>query len=531
MSTYNLLDEKWIDCVDMEGLYQSVSLVNLFRSAHNIRSLTPIYPIINSALLFLLEAILLRVYTNNGFELNDPETWINIFEAGHFNDGLISEYFDTWQDRFNLFDEDYPFYQAIIEEEKVDQFTGTAMKLMPHFTGGTGGNTLTLFDHNTMEAGIAFSPKEAAQFLLAAHTYGAGGRLIGSDYFSDSFISGGLSFFVKGQNLFETLVLNLLPYGDIVDVPADEKDCPIWEQTSPYDDQGRSLIKDGKHSYYRPYGLMDMLTWPGRKIYLIRDEDGLVRNIRMRAGLKIKQDYFPWFAYKRSGKIVRAAEGKTIWRDYDVLLQIHKMMDPEDLNRPLQSIDWINEIMKEGYLTDQFLTISATGMAKEPGKQKVHFYLSARLPLPSVLLESNDLLFDIGHCLETAEQLRGALYGATAVLAERLLSFDSDKKDGRKPDRADRDEVIRHFNAEAVYWASLEPAFTRLVTHLPQDRGNSLVVWQQDVRAATREALEYALRLAGTSAAALKASVHARAIVEKSIREKLPLLIKEITNE
>ena len=528
MSSYNLLEEKWIDCNDINDKNQTVSLADLILNAHKIHSLASAYPIINNSLVFLVEALLISVFTKQGSNLVDPDAWVALFKAGNFEEAIFLEYFQTWKTRFFLFDEHLPFFQTPISEEKEGQFTGTAMKLMPHFTGGTGGNSVTLFDHHTQDEGIALEPKQAAQFLLSAHYYGAGGRLIGADYFSDSFISNGLSFFLQGDNLFETLMLNLLPYPDITDVNSVSNDCPIWERENPYETNDRTVIKEGKKTLYLPFGLMDMLTWPGRKIFLILDDDGLIRNIRMRSGLKIQQDYFPWFAYNRKGNFIRAREGKLMWRDYDILLQFRKMISPDVNNRPPQIIDWLNEIVVYGHLTDRYFNITGAGMAKESGKQKVHFYTEANIPLPTNLLEDSELIIAISGNLETAELIRRKLYGATAALSQGILSFDSDQQNGRTPDKKDINNLIDHFNAESVYWATLEPHFFDLITHISEDRKTSLFRWEESIQNAARDALAHAIRLAGESLAVLKASVHAHAILEKGLRENLKLIRKEL---
>jgi len=529
--SYNLLEEKWIDCIGIDGSIQTVNLADLILNAHHIESLSSAFPIVNNAMMFLVEALLLSVYSKQGIALADPDEWMDLFKAGKFEATLFSEYFDSWKHRFNLFDEHFPFFQSFIEEEKDRQFTGTAMKLMPHFSGGTGGNTFTLFDHHTIDDGIALTPKQAAQFLLPAHYYGAGGRVMGKDYFSASSITNGLSFFLEGRNLFETFLLNLMPYPEVDDVKSGENDRPIWESDNPYCVDGRLSVKEGKNTNYIPFGLMDILTWPGRMIELIQENDDLIRNIKMRTDLRIKQDYFPYFAYNRKGNFIRAREGKLLWRDYDILLQLKEINSPDKHNRPPQAIDHLIELVRNGYLDDRIFTIRGAGMAKESSQQKVYFYAEGAFPLPAALLKNSDLIIDISDCLDKAEKIRSALYGATAALVDRILSFNSDQKKGRKPDKDDRKKLINHINAESVYWASLEPAFNKLIMHLHDDHDNSLNQWQESIQSAAWGALEYAIRLSGESVAVWKASVHARAILGKHLKENLPQLRKENANE
>ena len=529
MSSYNLLEEKWIDCVDEQGANRTLSLSDLILEAHHIRSLAGEFPIINTSILFMLEALLISAFTKQGVALNEGDVWADLFHTGKFEEGVFLDYFQTWRHRFNLFNEERPFFQTFISEEKEGQFTGTAMKLMPHYTGGTGGNSATLFDHHTSEEGIALTPKQAAQFLLPAHYYGAGGRIMGRDYFGDAYTANGLAFFLQGETLFETLMLNLLPYPDVQDVQSGPADGPIWERETPYEVNGRLGVKDGKDTFYLPFGLMDILTWPGRKIQLIRDEDGLVCNIRMRSGLKIKQEYFPWFAYNRKGNFIRAREGRMMWRDYDVLLQFRRMNSSDDLNRSPQSVDWLNENRDD--LDERIFTIYGAGMAKDAGKQKVHFYAESNFPLPTALLEDNDRIIEIRHCLEQAENVRRKLYGATATLATQILAFTSDQPEGRQPDKKDVGNLVDHLNAESVFWERLEPSFYNLILQLPQDSEKGLRDWEEAVQSAARSALVYAIHLAGESIAVWKASSHAQAVLEKGLKETLTMIRKEADHE
>lgn len=528
MSSYNLLEEKWIDCIDLQGENRTLSLSDLILDAHHIHSLAGEFPIINTSILFMLNALLISVFRKQGVALSDGRVWIDLFNAGRFEEGPFLDYFQSWRHRFNLFDDELPFFQTLIPEEKEGQFTGTAMKLMPHYTGGTGGNSATLFDHHTLEEGIALTPKRAAQFLLPAHYYGAGGRIMGRDYFNVAFAAKGLVFFLQGENLFETLMLNLLPYPDIDDVNSGPADCPIWERDTPYEINGRPGVNEGKNILYIPFGLMDILTWPGRKIQLIKDEDGLVRNIRMRLGLNIKQDYFPWFAYNRKGNFIRAREGQLLWRDYDVLLQFRQMNAVDSMNRSPQAVDWLNENIDD--LDERVFNFYGAGMAKEAIEQKVHFYAETYFPLPTALLGNNDCIIEISYCLEKAEAIQGKLHDAVSRLTTQNQTFTSDQFEDRKNEDNVKN-LINYFNVESVYWEALEPNFYGLILHLPHDPVESMRRWEEAVQSAARSALAYAIRLAGESIAVWKASSHANAVLEKGLKGILTLIRKGSNHE
>jgi|GEM_PF-1060844 CRISPR system Cascade subunit CasA len=530
MSEFNLLDEKWIVCTDLNGHYQEISIRDLICNAHSLRQFSHAYAIVNASYFFLIEALLLRVFSKACIKLDDPDEWYAIFASGRFDETLFEDYFKSWHHRFFLFDESHPFFQDTTYDEN---YLGTAMKLMPHYSGGTGGNTATLFDHHTEADGISFSMKEAANFLLPAYYYGAGGRIIGSDYFSDAITANGLSFFIGGENLFETLVLNLLPYppGNFYDVAWKDQDRPIWEQEQPFDSGNRDFQKENNNTLYQPYGPVDLLTWPGRKIRLIKEEDETVRNIQMRAGLKINQPYFPWFAYNRKGNYVRAQKERAVWRNFDVLVQLQSLVTGSDANIPPFPVQWLSILIREDHLTDRIFDLYSLGMSKEAGKQKAYFYSSEKLPLPAEYFVNQDLIKDISDELMRAEDIRRTLYGATAAIATTILSFESDRAEGKQVDPKDKNNLVNHLGAESVYWTQLESAFYTLVINLPQEKAASIYAWKKAVQEAARQALDHAIRLAGESVACLKASVKARTILEKGLKEHLGEFEKEVIHE
>lgn len=517
MAEFNLLDEQWILCIDHSGKYQELSIRELLSNAHQFKQFAHSYSIVNASYFFLIEALLLRVYSDAKSKANEAASWYKLFSAGKFDDALFEAYFQKWHSRFFLFDDQHPFFQ---DAEYDVNAIGSAMKLMPHYSGGTGGNTSTLFDHHTEAEGIALTIKEAANFLLPAYYYGAGGRIIGRDYFSEAPTANGLSFFVGGENLFETLLLNLLPYPDGgYDVPYTENDRPIWEQDQAFSWGERHFKKEGFNTFYEPYGLIDLLTWPGRKIRLIQENDGTIRNIQMHTGLKTSQKTFPWFAYKRNGSYIRAQKERALWRNYDILLGL-KNLPAEDGNKQAPyPVNWLNELIQNGYLKDRRFDLYCLGMAKLIGKQKTFFYSQQKLPLPTEYFMNQDLVSDISTELHAAEKTKRFLYGATAALSTVALSFDSDRPKGRVVDKNDINNVINHLNTEFLYWEALAPAFSEFIIQLPHNREASISTWRESIKTAAGQALEHAERLLGNSASCLKAAITANAILEKSWRE------------
>ncbi|MGV8026161.1 MAG: type I-E CRISPR-associated protein Cse1/CasA [Anaerolineaceae bacterium] len=518
MPEFNLLDENWIECIDSTGKPTEMGIRQIITEAHHVKKLANSIPLVNASIFFLLETILIRSLSNAGIALDDYDEWFKGYKAGTFDTKMLDAYFQIWHARFYLFDEEYPFLQSNIEGQ---EFTGTAMKLLPHYSGGTGGNSATLFDQHTMQEGISLSMKQAANYLLPAHQYGAGGRIIGSDYFSESLPDNGLSFFVEGGNFFETLYLNLLPYPDL-DITTKAGDCPIWERDDPDDICGRNSIIEGKNKSYQPLGLLDLLTWPGRKIHLLLDDDQHIHEIKMRSGIKMIGQTFPWYAYDQRGYYIRAQLDHAVWRDYAVLLQFREMVSGEDdKSRSPYPVQWLHGLASDGYSFDHPFHIIGLGMAKEAGKQKVSFYSEQRLPLPQEYLINKDLVADIANQLKLAETVQGSLYGTMMAFAEILLSFNVDKKNGRKPDPNDKRNLVDHLGAQRIYWGELGNAFSALIANLPDDREKAILQWKTSIRNSARDAFDQAVSLVGESIHVLKAAATARRMLEAGLKKNL----------
>ena len=526
MSEYNLLEEKWIECVDLAGKSKDVSIREILTEAHQLKRLANSISLVNASIYFLLETILLRALTDAGVDLVDYEQWYQGYQTGIFNGKALNDYFEKWHARFFLFDDEYPFLQIKIEGEC---YRGSAMKLLPHFSGGTGGNSATLFDHHTEDEGISLSKKEAANYLLVAHQYGVGGRVMGGDYFSESLPCNGLSFFLQGVNLFETLYLNLLPYPDVAGYPTKDRDCPIWEREEPYDPAERSAVIEGKKTSYQPLGLLDLLTWPGRKIQLLLGEDQCVHEINMRSGLKMIPHPFPWYVYNKKGYDLRARVDRAVWRDYATLLQFHGLVtDEDDKSRSSQSLQWLHELKRADFSFVHSFSLAALGMAKEAGKQKVYLYNEQNLPLPQEYLDDENLSLDIAEQLNIAELIQKSLYGSMRSFVENVLSFQSRNEDGRKPDKKDVTNLMNHLGAERFYWAELERAFTLLVNELPNDREKAIQKWQISVRSSAWNAFNQAVALAGESIHALKASIVAGGFLATGLKKNLKIIKEEM---
>ena len=246
MGEFNLLDEEWINVVtDYKGTTKPVGMKEFFENAHNYIALAGDTPTQDFAVMRFLLAVLHTVFSRydadgNAYEMlemndrmqpkEEPEedleeyedllmdTWKDLWNKGKFPE-IVNEYLEKWRDRFNLFDDKYPFYQVTEKEIDVSKINKPA----PSEVLGKNINRRISESANKI---ALFSPKyssdlnkekmsqdEFARWLLTFQSYsGLSDKVIfGKEKYKASkgwlFDLGGV--FLSSDNLFKTLLLNL----------------------------------------------------------------------------------------------------------------------------------------------------------------------------------------------------------------------------------------------------------------------------------------------------------------------------------
>lgn len=141
MSSYNLLDEKWIPIIAGNDKQEEVSLLQVFAHAQEYRRLAGDMETQNFALLRFLLAIIQTVFSRydsegnpivevddvmrqteavdeddlDDYEDEKEDTWDKLWEAKRFP-GIVTQYLEKWRGHFYLYDDKFPFYQ-ITEKE------------------------------------------------------------------------------------------------------------------------------------------------------------------------------------------------------------------------------------------------------------------------------------------------------------------------------------------------------------------------------------------------------------------------------
>ena len=274
---FNLLDEPWIPVRLLDGTIAEVGLLDLLRRATDIADLACELPTQNIAIQRLVLAVAYRVATPD-----DEDEWIDQFEAGLPAEAMI-DYLEQWRDRFYLFGGRYPFMQVADLRTAKDAVSGLE-KLIADVPNGE-----QFFTTRHGRALACIPASEAARWLVHAQAYDPSG--IRSGAVGDKEVKGGKGYpigpawcghlgivWVKGKNLNETLLLNLIPSdtGNLtgVDISSEWEACS-WESTEPESAvRGDYSLLDSS-STPRDLSIPRLLTWHCRRVRLVGDSSGV----------------------------------------------------------------------------------------------------------------------------------------------------------------------------------------------------------------------------------------------------------------
>ena len=314
--TFNLLDEPWVPCIDLNGTIITLNLRDAIVGAHGFAEVDGDPPVA-AALLRLLVAIAHRVLDGP----KSTDAWASAWARGEFDPAAVDAYLLNWHDRFDLFDAEQPFFQSLLPE---------AVKKPPTLLdpAAARGNNATLFDHSMDGEQLPVSPIDAVLRLIAIQSFTAGGLMSGAAGGNTSgkagLLAGAWTYFVTGPTLFHTIMLNAPIYDPESERPfaVSGEDAPAWERPTQGDAETRS-----------PVGWLDLLTYPSRRVQLFGvsspsgecavTEVAITDGDRAGDGWTSRgRDQNLAFRESTQGWVpIKPSEGRDLWRDADVLLR------------------------------------------------------------------------------------------------------------------------------------------------------------------------------------------------------------------
>ena len=232
----NLIGDPWIPVVFQGGQTRTVGLNDLYEQAGKIRDLA-LAPPQRIAVMRLL--ICITQTALNGPE--DKDEWISC-KSQIAPESL--KYLAERKERFDLFGE-IPFMQIKDLEAKSDG------KLDKLDFGLASGNNKTLFDQSSVPEGRSHPAGWASLQLLTFLNFSTGGQ-VGDRKFSYSAEAApavkAAHLFLRGENLCETIWLNLLTKEDINTMPNGIWGYPVWDMF-PYHLDETPYIENATQTY------------------------------------------------------------------------------------------------------------------------------------------------------------------------------------------------------------------------------------------------------------------------------------------
>lgn len=293
---FNLLDEPWIRVMLPDCAVREVSLLEALTQAHAFSALAGELPTQDMAILRVLLAVLHAVFSRTDADgrprpVEDKDDalgrWQAVWALRRFPEEPVRAYLEKWRERFYLFHPERPFYQ-VAQAANGTEFT--AAKLNGAISESS--NKIRLFPMRAGAEKNRLSYAEAARWLI----YLNGFDDTSAKPKQKNLPSPGAGWLGKlgliaaqGENLFETLMLNLVMLSD-QDEPWGEN-RPVWELERPRT-QERCEIS-------MPDNQAELLTLQSRRLLLQREEKW-VTGYRLLGG-----DFF--------NKVNAYAEQMTLW--------------------------------------------------------------------------------------------------------------------------------------------------------------------------------------------------------------------------
>ncbi|MBD3306844.1 type I-E CRISPR-associated protein Cse1/CasA, partial [candidate division KSB3 bacterium] len=403
MSDFNLIDEPWIPCIDLNGRGDEYGIRDTLLKAHKLREICDDSPLVTVAIHRLLLAILYRAFMGP----NDMAGWKQLFNVRSFQgNNEIDNYLTKWKNRFFLFDDQYPFMQVAGLDLNEYQPNGKLKKdktdgLMVLVREAPDKRGRILFDHRVGTERPEYESKQIARMILSAQSYSGTGvassgritqngndRVINPTQRRTAPCVKGLVLWLQGENLFQTLLLNLIPRNYVAN------DKPSWEDGS--------IIEVAIRSWKKPRsfaGTAQRFAPLSRFIRIIDRKQMFFTN-----GLKtIPDSDDPMKAYSRPDdkseyEVLKLREDRAAWRDAYALFSLGSSVrkPPEALNHLAR-------------LDSQVSHPKANIVGIATDKNKIFLWRHERMPVPAEILINVNLIERLGGLISEAEAVGSEL--------------------------------------------------------------------------------------------------------------------------
>lgn len=364
---FNLLKEKWIRVMRPNGEVEEVSMLELFRTAHQYRRLSGELPTQDIALLRVFLAVLHSVFSvydpdGNFSEIQTPAAalgrWKTLWDLKAFPYEIIEAYLMHFEERFYLFHPERPFYQVPITGKSTEY---TAAKL--NGTLSESANKVRLFPARTGAEKEWVSYEEAARWLIYVNAFDDTSSKATTRGQKVKLPSPGAGWLGKlglvmatGENLFETLMLNLVLAKDSANALWGSE-RPTWE--------AETLRSAERTEIPLPDNLSELYTLQSRRLLLKRDGKQVTGYLLLGGDFFPKENALlePMTVWRVDNKKQPAEyqprrhdPSRQMWRDFSALFV---QAGPE---MPPGVIVWLAALKKQGALPAKLIKFQTAGV-------------------------------------------------------------------------------------------------------------------------------------------------------------------------
>ena len=397
--SFNLVTEPWIQVLDKDGNPKEVSLLEVFENAASYQRLAGDMASQDLVILRLLVAILTTVYSRvdaNGknyewltldekmhlkeaeeedYEYDDlVNTWQFLYKNGQFSKSVL-QYLKENSSKFDFFGDD-PFYQ--VNKEVYDQEVPVNKKVNIKSPKGTvdvkqinrtiseSNNSLSIFSPKTRQTKNEINLAQLVRWILTYQSFTGvtdKTKLINKPV-SSGWLYGLNPVFAQGENLFQTLMLNLV----FSEEYKEEK--PFWEFENAF--EYIEFLKD--EPFARDLSISTLYTLWSRMLHIEWINE---KPIIFTAGLPkldsaeaFIEPMTTWRKNKKTGEVYPATKHltdltKAMWRNFGQYVRTTDPEEVEDMHEP-EIIKWLRKVQNNEYLpTDTSLTLRTTTLISD----------------------------------------------------------------------------------------------------------------------------------------------------------------------
>lgn len=299
----SVLDDALFRVETLDGVRKRIGLRELLERSHEFADLCGRTPTGRLALLRLCVAFLEDIY-----HPREMEERADLLDEGRFDAERIEAYLaacEAGNAVFLLDDEKRPFMQMPYEaalDEKAEKSVAALFMDVP------SGNAHVFIDHRHLDQ-ISADAEDVLEGLLETYMFCTAGA---QEYPSGANNTPPLYCVVRGGNLFETLVLNMVAEDEL------PNQIPFGEGLVPW----RRTLRIRPKEKASTISFLEALTWQPRRVTMVFDEDRRVRRVFLQQGRNFVGDgrwCDPWVPF-RKGKdgtdvSIKPEMGRQLWRD------------------------------------------------------------------------------------------------------------------------------------------------------------------------------------------------------------------------